>query len=183
MKKHLYNAHVLVELLKGNALFGEFFKVNEVVVGYWTGHFFLSLFDLFLPAWLAEKLFLSAYVLGMFFSFRYLIRSISPKRGNLLVYLIFPFIFHNYLVLGYYAFSIAAIFFFWAFGYWIRHREHFGWKEMLVFGAIVFGIFLSHGLVFVFFAAAFLLYFVQTSIYSMVIKRGARNFRFPMLLP
>jgi hypothetical protein len=73
-------------------------------------------------------------------------------------------------VLGYYAFSIAAIFFFWAFGYWIRQRESFGWKEMLVFGAIVFGIFLSHGLVFVFFGGAFLLYFVLTSIYSMVIK-------------
>ncbi|MEN8231022.1 MAG: hypothetical protein ABFS38_22900, partial [Bacteroidota bacterium] len=137
--QHLYNANVIVELLKGDALFSEFFRINEVIVGYWSGHFFLSLFNLFLPAWLAEKFFLTAYIFGMFFSFRYLLRSISPGNQNLLIYLVFPFIFHMYLLLGYYSFSIAAIFYFWAFGYWIRKRDQFRWKEMLIFGSLVMG--------------------------------------------
>jgi hypothetical protein len=166
--QHLYTASVINELLKGNEFFGEFFRMNDVLVGYWTGHFFLSLFKFFLPAWLAEKVFLTGYVLGMFFAFRYLVRSIAPRKDNLLVYMIFPFIFHNYLVLGYYAFSIAVIFFFWAFGYWIRKKDSFGWKEILVFGSIVLGIFLSHALVFAFFAAAFLIYFAATGIFGLL---------------
>jgi hypothetical protein len=161
--QHLYNANVLVRLFTGNDFFGEYFRINPVVVGYWTGHFTLGFFKLFFPAWLAEKLFLTAYVLGMFFSFRYLIRSIQPEKSNLLVFLIFPFIFHNYLVLGYYAFSIAFIFLFLAFGYWIRKRERFGWKEMAVFGAIGMGIFLSHALVFLFFGVSFVFFFLVTT--------------------
>ena len=163
--QHLYNAHVLAGLVKGNDLFGEFFRVNPVVVGYWSGHFFLGLFKLFLPGWLAEKFFLSAYVLGMFFSFRYLVRSIRPEGENLLVCLIFPFIFHTYLLLGYYSFSIAAIFFFWAFGYWIRTSGRFRWKQMITFGALVMAIFLSHALIFLFFGVSFLVYFLSTSLH------------------
>ena len=164
--QHIYNANVLKQLLIGDDLFREFFRINPVIVGYWSGHFALGFFKLFLPAWLAEKVFLTGYVLGMFFAFRYLIRSITGSKEHLLVYLIFPFIFHNYLLLGYYTFCIAAIFFFWAFGYWIRHQGNFGWKEMGIFGALTLGVFLSHGLVFLFFGAAFLIYFLLTSLHA-----------------
>ncbi len=162
--QHLYNANVIDQLLKGSELFREFFRINDAVVGYWTGHFVLSLFHLFLPAWLAEKMFLTAYVFATVFSFIYLVRSIYPERQNLLVYLIFPFVFHSYFLMGYYAFSIAAIFFFWAFGYYIRHSNRFHWKEMALFGILVLGIFLSHALVFLFFALSFVLYFVSVSL-------------------
>jgi len=169
--QHLYTSQVIMELLKGSDIFREFFRINEVLVGYWTGHFVLSFFNLFLPAWLAEKFFLTAYVLGMVFSFRYLVLSIYPEKQNLLVFLIFPFVFHMYLLMGYYAFSIAGIFFFWAFGYWLRHKEHFGTREMILFGILVLGIFLSHALVFVFFGASFLLYFLLGTLYSRVVQK------------
>ncbi|TFH22484.1 MAG: hypothetical protein E4H10_13705, partial [Bacteroidia bacterium] len=166
--QHLYNSNVIIQLLRGSEIFREFFRINEVVVGYWTGHFALSFFNLFLPAWLAEKMFLTAYVFGMVFSFRYLVRSIYPERQNLLVYLIFPFVFHSYLLMGYYSFSIAVIFFFWAFGYYITYSQHFRGKEMILFGILVLGVFLSHGLVFLFFGAAFLVYKVATILFSIV---------------
>jgi len=166
--QHLYNANVIIQLLKGSDLFSEFFRINEVVVGYWTGHLALTFFDLFLPAWLAEKFFLSAYVLGVVFSFRYLVRGIYPEKQNLLVFLIFPFVFHSYFLMGYYAFSLAVIFFFWAFGYYIRHNDHFGGKEMVLFAGLVLGIFLSHALVFLFFGVSFLVYFVGTSLFSLL---------------
>ena len=106
--QHLYNSHVILQVLQGSEIFREFFRINEVVVGYWTGHFALSFFNLFFPAWLAEKFFLSAYVVGVVFSFRYLVRSIYPEKQNLLVYLIFPFVFHSYFMMGYYSFSIGS---------------------------------------------------------------------------
>ncbi len=175
--QHLYNAQVLAELLRGNDLFKTFFKLNPVIVGYWSGHFFLTLFKLFLPGWLAEKFFLISYVVAAALSFRYLVRGLFPDRQNLLVFLIFPFIFHSYLVLGYYSFSIAAIFYFWAFGYWVRHYENFHWREMFVFGLLSLAIFLSHGLVFVFFAFSFLLYFIVTSTGSLLAPGGKMQFQ------
>jgi hypothetical protein len=164
--QHLYNANVLVELLKGNDLFCTFFSVNEVVVGYWTGHFFLTFFHLLFPAWLAEKLFLSAYVLGMVFSFRYLVRTINPAKGNFVTFLIFPFVYHSYLLLGYYSFSIAAIFFFLAIGYWIRYYKDFTWIRVLVFALLNLGIFLSHGLVFVLYGITFVILFASTFLHD-----------------
>jgi len=72
--------------------------------------------------------------------------------------------------MGYYSFSIATIFFFWSFAYYIRHSDDFGGKEMMVFAGLVMGVFLSHALVFLFFGAAFLLYFMATSLFSLGTK-------------
>lgn len=174
--QHLYNANVLVELLKGNELFRTFFSVNEVIVGYWTGHFFLTFFHLLLPAWLAEKLFLTAYMFAMAFSFRYLVRSMNPAKGNFISFLIFPFIYHSYLLLGYYSFSIAAIFFFLAIGYWIRYYKDFTWIRTLVFALLTLGIFLSHGLVFVLFGITFVILFGSVLLHTVITeKRGERS--------
>lgn len=117
--QHLYNANVLVQLINGSSFFDQFFSVNEVLVGYWSGHFFLTFFKFFLPAWLAEKMFLSLYLISFVLSFRYLVRSVNQSRTNFVSYLAFLFAFHSYFLLGYYSFSIAAIFVFLSFGYWI----------------------------------------------------------------
>lgn len=174
--QHLYNANVMVELLKENELMRSFFDINEVIVGYWSGHFFLSFFKIFLPAWLAEKFFLTVYVVAMVFSFRYLIQSINPSKGNFVSFLIFPFVYHSYLLMGYYSFSIAAIFFFLAFGYWIKYRDQMEWKQLIIFGMIVMGIFLSHGLVYVFFGMSFVIFSLSSSLYKFLDKSEDFNF-------
>lgn len=162
--QHLYNAHVLVELIKGNELFKEYFRINNVIVGYWMGHFLLGFFKFFLPAWLAEKFFLTTYVIGMVYSFRYLIQSMKPGKSNLLIYLVFPFIFHSYFLLGYYSFSLGAIFYFLAIGFWLRRKELPDLRSMIIFGSLVLGVFLSHGLVFLFFGASLGILFLTYSI-------------------
>ena len=167
--QHLYNANVLAELIKGNELVGSYFKVNDMLVGYWAGHFFLTLFKLFLPAWLAEKMVLTLYIVGFVFSFRYLVKSLNPDRGNFILYLSFPFVFHFYFAMGYYSFSIAAIFFFLAFGYWIRHEDKRGFRYILIFGLLTFSIFLSHAFVFVLFGMAFLLYLLGGIIHDKLV--------------
>ncbi len=169
--QHLYNANVMVELLKGNELMRTFFDINEVIVGYWTGHFFLTFFKLFFPAWLAEKLFLTTYVVALVFSFRFLVRSINQLKGNFVSFLIFPFVYHSYLLLGYYSFSIAAIFFFLALAYWIRNHKQMNLKRVFFFGLLVMGVFLSHGLVFVFFGITFVIVFLASSIYDLKTKK------------
>lgn len=158
--QHLYNANVLVQLLNGSELFDQYFSVNDVLVGYWSGHFFLTFFKYFFPAWFAEKLFLSAYLISLVYAFRYFVRSLNITKANFVSYSIFLFAFHSYFVLGYYSFSIAATFLFLAFGYWIRKKETFSWKNSVVFMFILLGLFLSHGLVFAIFGLSFGIYFV-----------------------
>jgi len=175
--QHLYNAHVLVELIKGNELFKEYFRVNDVIVGYWMGHFLLGFFKLFFPAWLAEKFFLTTYVIAVILSFRYLVRSMNPGKNNLIIYLVFPFIFHSYLLQGYYSFSLAAIFYFLAIGFWLRRRELPGLRSMFTFGILALGVFLSHGLVFAFFAASMGLVFLSDSMETIWVKRELNPFR------
>ena len=161
--QHLYNATVLANLVKGNELVKLFFTVNDTIVGYWTAHALLAFFTVFLPSWLAEKLFLTLYVLGMVFAFRYLVKSINPSRGNFVAYLIFPFVYHMFILMGYYAFSFAAIFYFLGFGYYVRHRETFSWKQMLVFGLLLVLLFLTHGLVYILFLLSIGLFVLVTA--------------------
>jgi len=175
--QHLYNAQVLVELIKGNELFQEYFRVNSVIVGYWMGHFLLGFFKLVLPGWLAEKFFLTTYVIAMVYSFRYLIRSMKTGKHNLLIYLVFPFIFHSYFLLGYYSFSLGAIFYFLAIGFWLRNRNLPDLRAMIIFGALVLGVFLSHALVFLFFGASLLIFFLTGSIEAVVVEKGPGQVR------
>ena len=117
--QHLYVSEVIGELWKSNELFQQFFKINNIPVGNWTGHFLLTVYNLILPGWIAEKLLFITYFLGIAYSFRYLIISI---RGNptYMTLLILPFSYTSLFLFGYYNFSLAFIPFFLCFGYWIN---------------------------------------------------------------
>ncbi|MFC2090634.1 hypothetical protein ACFLT1_07620 [Bacteroidota bacterium] len=170
--QHLLNASMFGNLMKGNELISTFYTVNSNIVGYWTGHFLLSIFTMFLPSWLAEKLFLTLYVLGMVYAFRFLVKSINREKGNFISYIIFPFVYHMFILLGYYAFSLAAIFFFVGFGYYIRHMEAFKLKHVLVFSILLFVLFLTHGLVYLFFGLSFVIFYIGISIHSFLREDG-----------
>jgi hypothetical protein len=164
--QHLYNASVLSNLWKENELVGIFFDTNSKLVGYWTSHILLSFFTSFLPSWLAEKFFLTLYVLAIIFSFRYLVHSINKEKGNFVSYLIFPFVFHSFILMGYYAFSLAGVVFYLAFGYYYRNRENLGFKEVLIFSLILIILFFTHGLIFLFFALSFFLFYFGSTIHT-----------------
>jgi len=175
--QHLYNASALANLIKGNDLFQIFFRINETIVGYWTGHFLLALFTSFLPAWLAEKLFLTTYVLAMVFSFRYLVKSVQPAMGNFIILLIFPFLYHSFILLGYYAFSLATVFFFLAFGYYIRNRDRLLLKQVTIFALMLLLLFLTHGLVYLFFLLSFALFYGATLLHRAIAGREAFSWK------
>lgn len=121
---HLYNSQLINSLLfDSNSLLSTFFNFNKEAVPNWTGHIFLSFFNLFLPAFLAEKIFLLFYMIGLPLSFRILIKNISTNN-NLISYLIFPFTYSFIFILGFYNFSIALIFLIITLNYWIKHEEN-----------------------------------------------------------
>lgn len=148
--QHLCTSEVIVELWKSNGLISNFFSLNPEIVGNWTGHFVLSVFNFFLPAWLAEKCLIFLYYLGIALGFRYMLKSWVP-RLSLLSLLIIPFSSTTLLMLGYYNFCLATIFFFFAFGYWKRHENRPSLIRMLVFSALLVLLFLSHTFVYTLF--------------------------------
>jgi hypothetical protein len=157
--QHLYMSNVLVEIFKGDDEINRFFKLNEIIVGNWIGHFILSFFNLFLPGWLAEKILLITYFLGIAISFRYLLNSF-PIKKSLISLLIVPFSSTSLLMMGYYNFSLAIIFFLVCFGYWIRNENNSKIKKYLIFSLLLIILYLSHVFIYTLFGFAFLIYYL-----------------------
>lgn len=156
--QHLYNARLILELLRENEFISAFFRFNPVVTGNLASQYLLAFLMVIFPAWLAEKLLLSAYAAGMIFSFRYFVRS-SGSREGLAWMLIVPFVFTNLFLLGYYNFSLAFIPFFIALGYWMRHEQALKPINIFVLGLVMIFLYLAHAMVFIFLGLVVLLYF------------------------
>lgn len=151
---HLYNANLIKELLFGdNPLISSYFTFNPEPVPNLLTHFLLALFNVFLPSFLAEKLLLVLYLLGLPLAFRALIKHINPD--NILAsYFIFPFTYSYMFLLGFYNFSFAIIFMLLALRYWLKYREELNSKRILILVVIVALCYFSHLFLFVIFLMA-----------------------------
>jgi hypothetical protein len=145
--QHLYTVNVLVELFKGNQVIGNFYEINDVIVGYWTAHGILALFTWIFPAWMAEKLFIFILLTGVPFSFRYMVRTINPGV-NYIVLLIIPLSQHSFVFMGYYAFCLAWIFFFLTIAYYFKNHAKWNIKKTILLGGLLLLTFLTHMIVF-----------------------------------
>ncbi len=173
--QHLHNSQVLMQLLQGNEAMKEFYIVNPVIVGYWTGPFLLTFFNFLLPAHIAESLLISVYLVGLAYAFRYLVKSINPEPSHLTL-LIIPFSYTFFFLLGYYAFSLAFIFFFLSLGYYLRNKNHLDLKKSFILFLLISGIFLSHAFVFAWFGLTLVLLVLMefiNDLYSEKTKKGA----------
>lgn len=148
--QHLYNARLLAELWKGNEFIGQYFTFNPVLVGNMSSLYILAALMLIVPAWIAEKILLSLYIIGLALSFRYFIRSMQ-KQGSLVYLLIFPFGITSLFILGYYNFCLAFIPFFLALGYIRKYENRTGLKQLVVLMLLILLVYITHALVFIFF--------------------------------
>jgi hypothetical protein len=120
---HLYNSNLLIELLKNNSSeLHNYFNINNFPVANWMSMFILALFNSFLPAWMAEKIFILLYLIGICLSFRFLIMQTNPENSGL-SFLIFPFAYSFLFHLGFYNYSVSFIFLFLIIGYWIKYKN------------------------------------------------------------
>lgn len=145
--KHLTASNIIGQLLLNNPLFTGLFKLNSFYTGNTLGIWLLAIFNLILPAWLAEKMFLATYLLGFAFSFRYLLQSWQPKPG-LFSLIVFPFAHSSLFLMGYYNFSLALAGLFLSFGYWMRHHATFTLRTGMLFALLLLLTYLTHVFVF-----------------------------------
>lgn len=121
---HLHNANLINALLFNEpSIINDFIEINPEPVPNWLGHFILSFFNLFLPAFIAEKIILVIYIIGLPYSFRSLVNRIHPEN-KLVSYLIFPFIFSSFFFLGFYNFNLSLILLFFTLSFWLKTNQN-----------------------------------------------------------
>lgn len=168
--QHLYVSNIIAQLWKGNESYQQFYLMNQPIIGNVMGNYMLAICNLFLPAWLAEKMFIITYLVALTSGFRYLVISIKGSSGYLTL-IIFPFSYHLLFMMGYYNFSLAIAIMFISIGYWLRYYKNFTLKRILILFLLFTITYYTH--VFVF---AFLLLIIgfQTT-YNFVVEIGNKE--------
>ncbi len=146
---HLYNSQLIKTLLfEKNGLLNNFFIFNLEPVPNWTGHLVLATFSLFFPAFVAEKVLLLFYMIGLPLSFRALIKTVSTNN-ILFSYLIFPFTYSSIFFLGFYNFSIALVLVLFTLNFWIKNEQNITTiKNTLKLFSLIILIYFSHIFIF-----------------------------------
>ena len=145
---HLYNSNLINHLLFGDKTpLSNFFSFNPEPIPNWSGHFILSLFNLMMPAYLAEKLLLILYLIALPFSFRSLIKTLSPNN-YLLSYLIFPFTYSFLFYYGFYNSIIAVVFMIVSINYWLKHQDNLSIKKGIILFLLLLITYFSHLFIF-----------------------------------
>lgn len=146
---HLYNSNLINALIfNANSNLHDFFIFNHEPVPNWSGHIILTFFNLFLPAFIAEKILLLFYLIGLPYAFRGLIKEIHPE-GILVSYFIFPFTFSFLFILGFYNFSLAILFMIITLRFYMRNEEQmFSIKNSFILFIFINLTYFSHIFVF-----------------------------------
>lgn len=142
---HLYNANLINHLLFSDSNLDSFFQFNSEPVPNWTGHILLCFFNGFLPGYLAEKMLLIIYFIGLPYAFRNLIKAINPGQIGL-SYLIFPFTYSHLFALGFYNFSLGLIGLLLILTYWIKNHQTIAGsaKKIAILGFLLLLTYFSH---------------------------------------
>jgi hypothetical protein len=167
---HLYNSNIILQLIKGNSHFAEFYILNPLPLPNWTSQAILLIFNSLLPAWMAEKILIILYVTGMALSFRYLVKVLNPNNLYLSI-LIFPFIYSFLFHLGFYNFSISFIFYFMTLGYWLHSRDADNFRKHFILLFLITGSYFSNLVIFGFLGLTVGVFIIYFSIESYLYKK------------
>lgn len=148
---HVYNSRVLLDFILGQhrAFYDPFYHLNTKFDPNWLSHICLAALQLVFSPEIAEKLFLSAYVLLFAFGLRFLLRQINPD-SRFLSSVGLLFVWHYLLQAGFYNYALSIALFFWVCGYWMKHRQQWKPGPMLAMAALWVLLYSAHpmGLIF-----------------------------------
>ena len=141
---HVANADVLLQYFRpAGALYRQYYELNPLPVPNSLGHFALALLMFFFPPLVAEKLFISAYVILLPLAVGYAATAVR-RSARWLAFLAVPlslnWIFHQ----GFYNFLISVAIFFFLLGYWLRRRDMMTPKRAGVLGLLGLLLYAGH---------------------------------------
>ncbi|MBI5724972.1 MAG: hypothetical protein HZA50_13510 [Planctomycetes bacterium] len=138
---HLENASALAGRI--GASFCEYYYAQLKPVPNTAGYLVMAaLVKIFTPA-VAQKVFLSLYVLLMAAGFWYLLAAIRPKAGPCAVFCL-PLVYNELLSMGFYSFMFGAAMCLFAIGYWLRCQANLTVKRAAVLGLLALLLYFCH---------------------------------------
>ncbi len=142
---HLYNAQVLLDLISGNSteFYSQFYEFNSELEPNWFSHAVLIVLLKIFPAFLAEKILLSFFVLGFAFGIRKLLLTLNPKAEWLALFGL-ALVYHKTLMMGFYNCSFSFVIFFYFFAYWLKNRGDDSFKKWLIISVYLILLFFTH---------------------------------------
>lgn len=142
---HLYNAQVLLDLISGNSteFYSQFYEFNNELEPNWFSHALLIVLLTVFPAFLAEKILLTLFVLGFAFGIRKLLLTINPKAEWLALFGL-TLIYHKTFMMGFYNCSFSFVIFFYFLAYWIKNRGNDSYKKWFTLSAYLILLFFTH---------------------------------------
>lgn len=148
---HLYNAHIINQLLfTDGSIYEQFHVLNlNFLQPNLLGYVPLCLLQLFLPFLWAEKVTVVLYLLLFAFGFRYFLKQHSAN-ANWYALLVFPFVLNVVLFWGFFNFLIALALGFYLLGLFEKYMDKGSFRSMVLLCALSLVIFYTHALVFVF---------------------------------
>lgn len=97
----------------------------------------------FVPVLIAEKIFLSGYIILLPASMRYVLGAIRPD-ARFFAYLVFPFIYNYLFHKGFYNFSYGLAMCFFVLGYWLKHQDRFAFCEAVTLSCLSLVLYFCH---------------------------------------
>ena len=142
---HLYNAYLILEILKGNPAISEFVTFNSLVIPNVAGHWILAGLLTIFSATVAAKLFVSVLFAGLVASLCWLRQQVTGREDYFAALLLSVVLAFNWMWLqGLYNFILGAIGFAFTLGLWWRWRDALTWGRCALIAILIVLVFLSH---------------------------------------
>ncbi len=157
---HVYNSQILTEYNNSEYQFRDYYEINWYPFPNWLSHFSLAVLMLVFSPLVAEKIFLSLYVILFPLAIRYFLDAVQQGRHPLVI-LSFTFIYNYLFLMGFYNFAISVPLFFLALGYWWKYKDEMRRTRIILLNLLVVITYFSHliSYAFILFSIAFLALF------------------------
>ena len=140
---HVYNSQILTEYNNSEYQFRDYYEINWYPFPNWLSHFSLAVLMFVFPSLIAEKIFLSLYVILFPLAIHYFLNAVQRGRYPLVI-LSFTFIYNYLFLMGFYNFAVSVPLFFLALGYWWKHKDEMNRTRIILLNLLIVITYFSH---------------------------------------
>lgn len=140
---HVYNSQILTEYNNSDYQFGDYYEINWYPFPNWLSHFSLAVLMSVFPSLIAEKIFLSLYVILFPLAIYYFLNAVQRGRYALVI-LSFTFVYNYLFLMGFYNFAVSVPLFFLALGYWWRHKDDMNGTRIVLLNLLIVITYFAH---------------------------------------
>lgn len=155
---HLYNAFLMLEILRGNPLVSDFYALNSISVPNSTGHWLMVLLLNIFSPFTITKIMQTVTFAGVVAAVGWLRHQTEGRIGLTTSFLLGAVFAFNWLwFMGFYNFMIGVIGFIFTLGLYYRWRENMNLFRSIILAVLILIVYLSHLISFGMLAASLIL--------------------------